>query len=549
MGGNRQTAAPVSLREIGKFAAILAIFFVVLNIAFNIHSQHWEFAWGFPVELLSGFGLVAMSVVLQRWQDKLRILATAIIVFAVGFHLIDTVGRAIHGRRLDLVFDSAQFPHIIDLLAASLPVWLVWSGVVLTIFVLVAVFFGTALAIDRLYRQFALGLTQFNTPRNAAVLVIAIACLGLLDSNGLLADRPVATTFQGTEAARYHAETVYLWVDGGKSALASVTGDRNGIRDGETTLPGLVDTDVILIFIESYAASLYERETHLATMTGLYDRYGASFAEKGIHAASALMDSPTYGGLSWLAHLTLTSGARLDRNLTYRAYLNSDLDTLQSILHRTGHQTILVKPGIKRFWPEGARLRFDRLDTAEDIPYSGPDFGYFAIPDQVSLAHLATVLETRSVEPVLAQIALISSHYPFRPLPPFIGDTARLDDPEAWDAAIVAQKAGKDWQDPVEGYRRAIAYTLESVLDFVDRTTDDNDLIIVLGDHQPWRVVSGNLGGRATPMHVFSRNQTLVDAFLSDGYTSGLMPDTTAAPIPMEAFLPRLVRYFGDNGS
>lgn len=549
MQGNRLTAAPSSLRETGICAAVLAIFYVVLNIAFNVHSQHWEFAWGFPVELLAGFGLVALSVVLQRWHDGIRALATAIVVFAVGFHLIDTAGRAIHGRRLDLVFDSAQFPHIVDLLAASLPVWLVWSGVILSIFFLIAVFCGTTFAINRLYRQFGSCLTQYRASRNVAVLVVAIACLGVLDSNGLLADGPVATTFQGTDAARYHAETVYLWVDGGKSALASVTDDRNGIRDGETTLPGLEDTDVILIFIESYAASLYERETHLATLTGLYDRYGAGFTAKGIHAASALMDSPTYGGLSWLAHLTLTSGARLDRNLTYRAYLNSNLDTLQSILHRTGHRTILIKPGIKRFWPEGARLRFDRLDTAEDVSYSGPDFGYFAIPDQVSLAHLATVLETRRPEPVLAQIDLISSHYPFRPLPPFIGDPARLDDPEAWDAAIAAQKAGKDWQDPVEGYRRAIAYTLESVLDFVDRTTDDNDLIIVLGDHQPWRVVSGNLGGRATPMHVFSRNQALLSAFLSDGYTTGLMPDTNAVPIPMEAFLPRLVRYFGSDGS
>lgn len=546
MGLNSSTDTSVPARTTILFSIILAVFFCILNVSFNIHSQKWEFNPGVPVELAVGFGLVALSVLFSRFGMIMRCLATGVVTLAVGFHLIDTAGRAIHGRRLDLVFDTAQFPHIIDLLAASLPVWLVWFGVALILLILIGVLAGTAAATAYLYRRFATVLVKSTVPTIAAVLFIAVSLASVADATRLLANDPVFTTAQGTDAARYHAETIYLWVDDGKSALADVTGDRGGIRDGITTLPGLRDTDVILIFIESYAVSLYERPSHLATMTELYDRYGAKFSGLSIQSASALMDSPTYGGLSWLAHLTLTSGARLDRNLTYRAYLNSDLDTLQSILHRTGHRTILMKPGIQRFWPEGARLRFDRLDTAADVPYAGPDFGYFAIPDQVSMAHLARVLETERPKPVLAQIALISSHYPFRPLPPFISDPARLDDPTAWDAAIAAQKEADDWQDPVEGYRLAIAYSLESVLDFVARDTDDNDLVIVLGDHQPWRVVSGNLGGRATPMHIFSRNPALIEAFLATGYKPGLMPDTTAPPIPMEAFLPRLVRLFGE---
>lgn len=547
MGLNRNTNSSLLPREYSILSIILVIYFSFLNLSFNVYGQRWEFTWGIPVELIGGFGLIALSVLLKRWVSGLRYLATAIMVLAVAFHLIDTAGRAIHGRRLDLVFDSAQFPHIIDLLSASLPTWLVWFGVVLVVLIIAMVLFVTGRLIARLYRGVSTQLAHTLMPRIFSVILIVISILSLADSNRFLSKKPVFTTAQGTAAARYHVETIFLWVDGGKSALAAVTGDRGGIRDGVTTLPGLRDMDVILIFIESYAASLYERDTHLATMIDLYNRYGIEFTEKNIHTASALMDSPTYGGLSWLAHLTLTSGARLDRNLTYRAYLNSGLDTLQSIMGRTGHQTVLIKPGIKRFWPEGSRLRFDRLDTAKDVPYAGPNFGYFAIPDQVSLAHLADILEAARPSPTLAQIDLISSHYPFRPLPPFLDNPAALTDPDAWDDAIAAQKNADDWQDPVEGYRRAIAYTLQSVLDFVDRHTDDNDLVIVLGDHQPWRIVSGNLGGRATPMHLFSRNKRLIDRFLASGYDNALMPDTAARPIPMEDFLPQLVRLFGDD--
>ena len=547
MGLNRHTAPSLPKFKYSIFSIILISYFIILNVSFNVYKQRWGIDWGIPVELIGGIGLVALSVLIPRFSAALRYLATAIIVLAVFFHLIDTAGRAIHGRRLDLVFDSAQFPHIIDLLAASLPVWLVWLGVVLVVLIIAAVLIVTGLAVSRMYGGLQSGLTHAVMPRTFSIFLIVVSILCVADSNRLFAAKPVFTTAQGTGAARYHVETLYLWVDDGRSALAKVTADRGGIRDRETTLPGLRDTDVILIFIESYGASLYERETHLATLTGLYDRYGADFAEKNIHTASALMDSPTYGGLSWLAHLTLSSGAYLDRNLTYRAYLNSGLDTLQSILHRTGHSTLLVKPGIKRFWPEGARLRFDRLDTAEDVPYAGPAFGYFAIPDQVSLAHLAAELQAMRPAPAMARIDLISSHYPFRPLPPFLDDPAALTDPAAWQQAIDAQLGAEDWQDPVEGYRRAIAYTLESVLDFVNRYTNDNDLVIVLGDHQPWRIVSGNLGGRATPMHLFSRNRALIDAFTASGYRAGLMPDTAAEPIPMQDFLPGLVRKFREK--
>lgn len=544
MGSDNAQNAPLPRRESLIISIILATYFIIFNLFFNVFGQRWEFNWGLPVELVTGLGLVAFSVLIGRWHAPLRGLATTLIVLAVGFHLIDTAGRAIHGRRLDLVFDVAQFPHIFDLLAASLPVWLVWLAVLLVSLVLIGVLVGTALAMTRLFRSVQRGVRHMPAPRAIAGFIIVISCLSVADEGRLFTDKPAFTTAQGKAAATYHIETIYLWVDGGKSALDAVTADRRGIRDGETILPGLQDTDVVLIFIESYAASLYERDTHLRTMTDLYDHYGTDFAEKNITAASAMMDSPTYGGLSWLAHLTLTSGARLDRNLTYRAYLNSGLDTLQTILGRTGHRTILIKPGIKRFWPEGARLRFDRLDTAKDVPYSGPDFGYFALPDQVSLSHLADVLATETSGPVMAQIDLISSHYPFRPLPPFLDDPADLADPGQWARAIEAQRESDDWQDPVEGYRRAIAYTLRSVLDHVNRTADENDLFIVVGDHQPWRIVSGNLGGRATPMHLISKNRQLIERFEEQGYTAGLMPDTARAPIPMEEFLPRLVRLF-----
>ena len=67
-----------------------------------------------------------------------------------------------------------------------------------------------------------------------------------------------------------------------------------------------------------------------------------------------------------------------------------------------------------------------------------------------------------------------------------------------------------------------------------------------MGDHQPWSIVSGNLGGRAAPIHVITGQDHLLRCFKADGFVSGMMPERNEGLYGMDIFLHRLITHFGD---
>ena len=76
---------------------------------------------------------------------------------------------------------------------------------------------------------------------------------------GLLSLAAMASSAPAIQAASYHAKIISLWFDDGKAVVEEYRRQRGEVRDGETTLPRLAGTDIYLIFVESYGASLLER--------------------------------------------------------------------------------------------------------------------------------------------------------------------------------------------------------------------------------------------------------------------------------------------------
>jgi|GEM_PF-1553751 len=530
--------------ECTAVAALLLFFF---NLEFNIYGQEWLFSLRLPIELMIVVLFVAANT---AWPRAKRItLPFAAVFLSIGalLHLIDVASSAIYGRTIDLIFDAAQIPHVLDLLAASMG-WFIVAPLALAV---IAMLLGTIIVFALAARALAAGMGVIASPQTAKRTVaglIALVAAQTADLTGVLANQAMASSAPAIQAASYHAKIISLWFDDGKAVVDEYRRRRGDVRDGKTTLPRLAGTDIYLIFVESYGASLLERDTHRAVIEDLYGRYGPALEHGGREAASALIESPTYGGLSWLAHLTTTAGAWVDTNLEYRAYLRSDLDTMPRILARGGHETALVMPGIQRYWPESRLLQFDRIYTADDLDYPGLRFGYFGIPDQFTLERIPQLISKD--RPNFVQVALISSHYPFRPIPPFIEDRSRVLDGSVW--APAAEAAGsftrEDWADPADGYIAGASYSLRAAFDFAERHTKPEDLVIIMGDHQPWSVVSGNLGGRAAPLHVISGRKDLIACFLADGYQPGLAPKRGDVVYGMDWILQRMVAHFGDRG-
>ena len=156
-------------------------------------------------------------------------------------------------------------------------------------------------------------------------------------------------------------------------------------------------------------------------------------------------------------------------------------------------------PAITLAWPEADAFGYDTVLAAADLGYRGPPFNWVTMPDQFTLAALERALlgpEPRA--PVFAEVALISSHAPWTPIPPLLpwealGD-GRVFAPHA-DAGDPPEVVWRDLERVRDQFRQALDYTLRAVGGFAERRAGHPPLIVVLGDHQPVPFVSGGVGG------------------------------------------------------
>jgi hypothetical protein len=70
--------------------------------------------------------------------------------------------------------------------------------------------------------------------------------------------------------------------------------------------------NIYLIFVESYGSVLYKREDYREAYTSLLSELEQQLYEDGWHAASALSESPTWGGGSWMSYTSALFGMRVD---------------------------------------------------------------------------------------------------------------------------------------------------------------------------------------------------------------------------------------------
>ncbi|UFM63935.1 sulfatase-like hydrolase/transferase [Paracoccus sp. MA] len=314
-------------------------------------------------------------------------------------------------------------------------------------------------------------------------------------------------------------------------------------------LLGAIDRDVLVIFVESYgrasfATPLYA-ETHRATLR----RAEADLARAGLAIRSGYLVSPTQGGQSWLAHATFASGLWIGDQALYQAMLASGRQGLFHHARRAGFRTAAVMPAITRPWPEAAQMGFDRILAAPDLGYRGPPFNWVTMPDQFTLAAADRLLRGQDGAPLFAQVALISSHAPWVPVPRLIG-WDEVGDGSAFAAMAAAgespQEVWRDRDNIRRHYRDAIDYALQTVMAYALRHADKPPLILVLGDHQAAQGIAPD-GGRDVPMHVIGP-AALVERSAAWGFAPGLIPPPDSAAIPMDRMRDLILQGFAAPG-
>jgi len=299
---------------------------------------------------------------------------------------------------------------------------------------------------------------------------------------------------------------------------------------------------VLLVFVESYGRLAVQGSPFSPAVDAVLDAGTRQLAAAGFSARSGWLTSSTFGGGSWWAHATLQSGTFVNTQGRYDELVESDRLTLASAFGRAGWATVALDPSNNRNWPEGKSFyHYDQVYDRRNVGYRGQTFGFSSMPDQYTLlAFQRLVLAKAHTRPVFAEIDTTSSHTPWTRVPPFI-PWNDVGDGSIFKRLPVDRSGLTDTQ---HGYSTSIVYALRSLFSWVQHYGNRNTVLIVLGDHQPSRVVSGR-PGHDVPISIVAHDPAVLDRIAGWGWDEGLQPGSTAPVWPMTAFRNRFLDAFG----
>jgi hypothetical protein len=475
-------------------------------------------------------------------RTALRTLGVLWVVLVVGRYA-DVTSRSLYGRDINLYWDARYMPDVSSMLAVVAEPWMVAAVVagalLLPLVAYVLIRWALGCVSDATHDRWARrALTALAT----AVLACGIAQrVDARIPEVLEIAAPVTPVFMN-QARRF----VYELSGAGMRALppaTPVTSDLARVRGA----------DVFLIFIESYGQVSWDRPAFVTALASSRAGLEAAIRDTGREVVSASVESSTFGGESWLAHISLLTGADVRDQDTNVRLMAQPRDTMVTAFARQGYRTVAVMPGLQREWPEGRFYRFDQVYGAQELGYRGPPFGWWDITDQYVLARLDALLGSRpSVQPLFVFFPTISTHTPFTPTPPYQPDWKRILTTTPYDADELdrAWSQPPDWLNLGPGYTQALDYIHATLAGYLRLHARRDFVMILVGDHQPPAAVSGEDASWDVPMHVIASpsRRELLERLLQHGFRNGLAP-TTQPLMKINAMLPVLLDGFGEVSS
>jgi hypothetical protein len=315
-------------------------------------------------------------------------------------------------------------------------------------------------------------------------------------------------------------------------------------------LTGLRGKDVIIAFVESYGRVAVQDSAFSPRVNAVLDAGTSRLRSAGFSSQTAFLTSPTFGGISWLAHSTLQSGLWINNQLRYDNLVRSDRFTLSDAFKRAGWRTVDDVPSNTKDWPEGRTFyHYDNVYDARNVGYKGPKFSYAAMPDQYILSTFQRKeLANPNHAPVMAEIDLVSSHTPWAPLPQMV-DWEDVGDGSVFNGMPArGQSPDVVWRDRSKvraAYGQSIEYSMNALFSFVQNSHDNNLVLVVLGDHQPAAIVSGDHASRDVPISIIAHDPAVLKRISGWGWQDGMRPHPNAPVWPMDAFRNRFLTAYG----
>ena len=182
----------------------------------------------------------------------------------------------------------------------------------------------------------------------------------------------------------------------------------------------------------------------------------------------------------------------------------------------------------------------DEWITYADFDYQGALYGWGpSPPDQFSL-HFAHhhIRQQRPDQPFSLFFISQNSHNPFVSPDEVIDDWQSLNDTSQYHPT-----QSRIFEPPVlANYDKAIRYQLEYLIHFILQEGREEDLFIIVGDHQPPLFPKPGAGFE-TPLHLIGRDSALIHSFAAQQLEAGLLLDSTQHSIRHEGFYSLLLHH------
>lgn len=461
--------------------------------------------------------------------------------------LADAVARESLGRELNLYLDIHLARSVYHLMTGTLglgPAVLILATTIAVVSIVTWVI--TWLITQLLSPGMTPGWSAFR--RATAVAVVAFSVVALAGETPPSLEHRVG--FPGVRLVSHQIRYLVRMLDEREVFAAELRAAPSDYSASLDVLSRLQNRDVLLAFVESYGVSAVDDPRYAPIIRPRLDDLASRVAGAGLHLATGQLLAPTQGGQSWFSHLSILSGLWVDNQLRYDLLLASGRDTLINDFHRAGHRTVALMPANTLAWPEGERLGYEEILGRRDIKYAGPALNWVTMPDQFTWSYLEQRIRHSNDDdrPVFVELGLISSHAPWTPILPVLDEWEGIGDGsvfEPWrDAGERPQDLWLDHDRVREHFALAVDYALNAATGYAERYVDDRTLLILMGDHQPAPLITGDGASRAVPVHVISGDPALLEPFWDWGFSRDGFSNTTRNPTGMDAFRDWFVRAY-----
>jgi hypothetical protein len=274
---------------------------------------------------------VLLLAIAHRWADALtRRVVPAVWVVLVAGHYLDVTAPGLYGREFNLYWDSQHLGNVTAMLARAAPLWLIALSVATLAAVVVLLF-----VVARVALRWLASAMERHTARRA-LGVTATALLAIFAVQESSAPSAAIVSFGDPVTPAYVRQVRFVLAMLGPGAVAPWLGPAPDLTNSLAALEG---ADVLLVFVESYGAVTYETPAIADGLVESRADLSVAVTETDREVVTAYAESPTFGGSSWLAHLSLISGVEVRDQYAYTSLMASNRETMITNFARRGYRT------------------------------------------------------------------------------------------------------------------------------------------------------------------------------------------------------------------